>query len=217
MTAVDYDNFFVLLSLLGVLAVLYGLVSLTVYHNKSIATWDEPLGSWLVSHASPKANRLFSRITDLGSYKFVRFCTLLLSLVLILTGDWRRALIVIALFGASMLVMHFLKGMIPRERPDFPQNYLYGVEPSYPSGHTLLATAIYSFAGVLVFLYGHGTPVSWLGIIAFMALILLIGFSRVILGFHFLTDVIGGWIAGGILFVVVWMAGNYLLFNLGKF
>ncbi len=214
MTSIDYDSFFILLSLLLVLAILYGLVSLTVYRNNSIAGWDLPIGSWLVAHATPPANRLFSRITNLGSYKFIRFCTLLISLALVLNRDWRHALIAIALFGTSMLVMHFLKKIIPRERPNFPHNDLYGLDPSYPSGHTMLATAIYSLVGVLIFIYGRGGPISWAGLIGFMALILLVGFSRVFLGFHFLTDVIGGWIAGSILFVVVWMAGNYLLFSL---
>jgi len=217
MTAVDFDSFSILLSLLILLAVLYGVVSVTVYRNKALATWDIPVGSWLIAHATPWTNRLFSRITDLGSYKVVRFCTVLLSLVLFLLGDWRRALIAIALFGGSMLVMHFLKGIVPRERPNFPQNNLYGLDPSYPSGHTMLATAVYGLIAAVIFVYGRGTPLSWIGAFVFIGLVILIGFSRIYLGFHFLTDVIGGWIAGSILFVVVWMVGNFLLFNLKVF
>jgi undecaprenyl-diphosphatase len=105
-------------------------------------------------------------------------------------------LVAIALVGAG-LIDSSLKLLYARTRPaaffsDYPSPTSY----SFPSGHTLFATTF--FGGLAVLLWPrlrHPTArvLVWL---ACSALILLIGFSRVYLGVHYPSDVLGGLAAG---------------------
>ena len=67
-------------------------------------------------------------------------------------------------------------------------------EPAYPSGHTTDATAVLVTGAYLLARQGLATP----GVVAAAALVLALstGVSRVLLGWHWGTDVVGGWMAG---------------------
>ena len=67
-------------------------------------------------------------------------------------------------------------------------------EPAFPSGHTTDATAVLVTGAYLLVHQGIAAP----GIVATVALLLALstGVSRVLLGWHWATDVVGGWIAG---------------------
>jgi undecaprenyl-diphosphatase len=197
------------------LMVSYGLIAVAVLRNRSIANWDVPLGSWVVSQATPEKDRIFKLITDLGKYSVIRIGTFVVCAWLIVIGDWRRALMLLMLIGATMVANHFLKRFSSRTRPELPQNFLYGVDFSFPSGHTMLATAFYVMIAYLGFIYGRFTLLGWMIVALALILVLLIGLSRIYLGAHFMTDVLGGWTAGGLLFVIILLSGNILLFNRG--
>ena len=116
---------------------------------------------------------------------------------------WTRGalLVVVTLLGASLLD-GALKLLWGRQRPTaFFEHYPSPESFSFPSGHALFAPAF--FGGLAALLYrrlGH----TWLrvGVItAAVVVILLIGFSRIYLGVHYPSDVLGGFAAG-----VVWVS-----------
>src|SRR5207245_7103478 len=106
------------------------------------------------------------------------------------------ALILVAFLGSSSLSTG-TKLLVQRSRPDpvhspltRPQSY------SFPSGHALESTAVYvTLALVAAPRSSNSRARRWL-VLASLILMFFIGFSRVYLGVHYATDVIGGWAAG---------------------
>ncbi|MCA1679693.1 MAG: phosphatase PAP2 family protein, partial [Actinobacteria bacterium] len=99
---------------------------------------------------------------------------------------WRHGALVIAALGAS-LITTLLKHLFDRERPPT------GVEldPSFPSGHTAYATAVFG----LVFALTVRERRYWLAAICGL-IVAAMGPSRLLLGVHYLSDVLAGYAVG---------------------
>ena len=111
---------------------------------------------------------------------------------------WRRGalLVMITLLGAG-LIDGGLKLFFGRARPlPFFEDYPSPTSFSFPSGHTLFATAFFGGLAVLLWPRLRSPVVRVLVCLAAFALILLIGFSRIYLGVHYPSDVLGGFAAG---------------------
>jgi undecaprenyl-diphosphatase len=114
----------------------------------------------------------------------------------------RRRIIPGALILVAFLAAHGIsertKILVQRPRPD-PVHSPFTVKPqsySFPSGHALESTAVYiTLALVAIPRRSRPKVRNWL-VGGASILVFLIGFSRVYLGVHFVTDVIGGWAAG---------------------
>ncbi len=201
----------ILISLIFFLLILYAIVTVAVQNTRLVTEIDLNFGGWLLSKNRPGMLRLFNFLTELGTYKIIKYGTILFAGFLIIFGDWPRAILLVIIGAAATIINRYLKRIFPRIRPNFPQNYLYTVDLSYPSGHTMLATAFYGMLAYLAWVYGRGTWAGWIVFILLLVVILLIGFSRVYLGVHFVSDVIGGWIAGSLIILIGLLAGNYFL------
>jgi undecaprenyl-diphosphatase len=68
--------------------------------------------------------------------------------------------------------------------------------PSFPSGHALTSAVVYLTMGALLMRIARGRPSKYYCIGVAMFVTVLVGCSRVLLGVHYPTDVIGGWLIG---------------------
>lgn len=96
--------------------------------------------------------------------------------------------------GANSL----LKLVLKRVRPNTPfVSKMHFKTASFPSGHAFGSVAFYGLAAYLAYKY---LPVPWnvMAVGAIVLLILLIGLSRIYLGAHYPTDVLGGWLFGAL-------------------
>ncbi len=103
-------------------------------------------------------------------------------------------------FGVCSVLKAFLK----RDRPetDYVNNMFFDTF-SFPSGHAAGAIVSYGLLAYFAFLYLPG-PWNIVAVIALGLLIFLIGISRIYLGAHYPTDVVGGWLLGAVgLFVII--------------
>ena len=119
-----------------------------------------------------------------------------LVVVLLLVLRRHTDALIVAISLAPLLGLHALKEFIGRSRPDY---LLLGPKPEslgFPSGHSAYA---FIFGGVLIYLVGQLVPAPafrrWLQA-GLVALILAMGASRVYLGVHWPSDVIGGYLYG---------------------
>lgn len=147
--------------------------------------------------ASPFLNGFFNTITDLGSPTGLVLFTVVITLCLIYLGKRREGLFL----GATMLVgwglMHEIKALLARPRP-VGEHLTYATGFSFPSGHSMLSFVFYGFIVYLLVASGRVKNKTALVVVA-AVLIVLIGISRVYLNVHYASDVVGGFLIGGVL------------------
>ncbi|MEU5273747.1 phosphatase PAP2 family protein [Streptomyces hygroscopicus] len=116
---------------------------------------------------------------------------------------WRRevrpALWVAVTAAAGTALQQLVKAAVGRERPQWSNPVDSAHYAAFPSGHALSATV--AFGLLLWLLTLHGAPAKWLRpAVAVAAVSLLgVGFTRLYLGVHWPSDVLGGWLLGAAL------------------
>ena len=195
------------------LALLFLATAAAVLTPNAITHLDLQFSRWVIDRTTPAGDQIFNDISDMGEYLVIRAGTVVVDLYLLYRGEWRRALLFTGLIAVSVLLNPVVKDIILRPRPPFPQDYLYGKDPSFPSGHTMLSASFYAMIAYFGWIFGRRAWVRW-GIAALCGLlVLLIGISRVYLGVHFFTDVLGGWAIGGMLFLLALLIGYALFYR----
>ena len=121
--------------------------------------------------------------------------------LILTTSNILSALALVCVIPFGMVLPPLLKIVFVRHRPYFVDPILIFQDYSFPSGHALAATLLYGlFAVFTVLAFDTWLPRA-LAILGASVMILLIGFSRLYLGAHYLSDVLGGVAAG-----VAWLA-----------
>jgi membrane-associated phospholipid phosphatase len=161
----------------------------------------------LKEQASPLFDMLMNNVSDLGEIAFAVTLTAIAMLTFAIQRKWLEAIFMLAT-TSSVLLAFVLKDLIQRPRP-FPLNQnapglIQSInEYSYPSGHVLFFVVFFGFFAYLAWLHFTG----WIRVIVIAicgALILLIGPSRIFLGAHWASDVLGSYIIGAIwLFLLI--------------
>ncbi len=137
-------------------------------------------------------------ITNIGDPRVLLVICVSLSVILVLR-HYKAEAMTIAIAGFGALGLNFvLKNLFARARPELWSRIVDVTNYSFPSGHAMLSMVMYGLLGYLLATRFY----QWRGVIATIStlLILLIGFSRLYLGVHWFTDVIGGYAAG-----LVWL------------
>lgn len=112
-----------------------------------------------------------------------------------------RVSLALLLSFAALGVSVFLKLVLRRERPEtlYAANMLFK-SYSFPSGHSFGSIVLYGLLAYLAHVY-FADPVALIIAICLGILIFLIGLSRVYLGAHYVFDVLGGWLLGGLMLI----------------
>ncbi|MDX6318677.1 MAG: hypothetical protein QOD35_2077 [Nocardioidaceae bacterium] len=124
----------------------------------------------------------------------------LLAAVLAIRGRVRVALWIVAVVAVSRAATFVMKNSVQRQRPDVPHQ-IGGY--SFTSGH---ASAIAALVGVLVVLTTQSVQRRWLRrwlTVVWLGLALLVGLDRVLLGAHYPSDVVAGWLLGALTVVAL--------------
>ena len=157
---------------------------------------DVQLSHWLHAHGTASLTQAMLVLTTLGATWFVISVAIPFLIFLI----WRRrfywvAITISSVFG-GMLLNRSLKFVFHRPRPRFDDPILSLTSYSFPSGHTMAATVLF---GVLAVYFSTRTTIVRQRVLIMLGAILaivLVAFSRVYLGAHYLTDVIAAMAEG---------------------
>ena len=170
-------------------SVLFGLLAALVT-NGVTNTFDETVLLWINQHASPAFDTLFTIITQFGDAVFVTLASLVIILVLLFRKQPLKALFVAIGVGGAVLLSVILKPLFDRSRPDLWEWLVHETSLSFPSGH---ATASMALALCCVAVLWR-TRFHVVSLVLAPLYVALIGLSRLYLGVHFPTDILGGWL-----------------------
>ncbi|MHB8072955.1 phosphatase PAP2 family protein [Desulfosporosinus fructosivorans] len=168
-----------------------------LYHE--LGMFDKVIGELIRGFTTPSLTSVAIIITYLGSAYIEIALMFILGAVLLfrLKHIWETVLLAISLSGAWLLNI-ILKELFRRARPDIVHLVQAGGY-SFPSGHSMVAVAFYGVIGYLIWLnLRNRSKPSWYVVVFTFALILAIGISRIYLGVHFASDVIAGYVTGGV-------------------
>ena len=179
------------------MVVLYICISLFVILTILVLTKIvNPLDSYMESFAigirNDKLTTLMNTITNIArAYSLIAISILLLFII----KDKRIPISIAINLVAVFLTSQVFKLIFRRARPD-GLSLVSASGYSYPSGHTMVSTAYFTFIVYLLCKRIKNKLVKTLLIVFSTIMILLIGFSRVYLGVHYFSDVIGGFLLG---------------------
>lgn len=160
--------------------------------------FDLGIMSAIHRQASPALNHLMFAFTDIGSAGPV-FALLAACLAWLLLTHHRRDAIGLASTVIGALILNqALKVWFQRQRPTVPWALAHERSFSFPSGHAMMGMVVFGMLAYLLYRHLHSRLACVLDILIAAIAIVGIGLSRVYLGVHYPTDILGGWIGGGV-------------------
>lgn len=170
-------------------------------YTKSV---DNDLYQFIMKMKTNQVTDFFKAITKLGNLSELIIMSLIF---LIIVRDEKGIMVIINIINVQLLNV-IVKWIVKRNRPTglrlIEESYY-----SYPSGHAMLTFIIYGFLIYLIYKKMHNKPLKWIFIIMVILIIMMIGVSRIYLGVHYFTDVIGGYL----LSLIYLMIGNKIWRN----
>jgi membrane protein DedA with SNARE-associated domain/membrane-associated phospholipid phosphatase len=177
---------------------LFGGLAEDLLTGDPIVRFDRALDDYLHAHATPPLTTFFLIVTAFGSIEVI----VLLGVVMATFLAWGRRWLFLgswlAAVAGSAVLNQVLKGVFARPRPHFAHPLLVETSYSFPSGHAMESFVVYGMLAYFAVL-ALRTWESRVGVVFGAALlVVLIGFSRMYLGVHYLSDVLAGYAAGGV-------------------
>ncbi len=180
-----------------VLFVLFGILTLAVMGSPTDAGGLASLGTSLFDFT-----RTHALVADgaralsfIGNDAIAGLVVVVAALVLFFRRHRALAVFVVLSAGIGVVLATIVKELVDRGRPASDGVLAMATSPSYPSGHACAGITVYASIGIAVLLIVHAGWGKAAGIILIVVGV-LIGVSRILLGVHWVSDVMGGWLLG---------------------
>ena len=179
---------------------IFGAIASDVAGNETIVRFDVAIEAAIHANTNPGLVQGMIILSLAGSQLIV-IAAIVLGAFLALRRNWRDLLLLIVAVGGEELVNILFKNAFNRPRPVFSDPLALAAGFSFPSGHAMGSMVFYGL--IAYFLMRRSKPIlERIMIVLTAALIVsIIGFSRVYLGLHYPSDVLGGYSAG-----LAWLA-----------
>lgn len=186
--------------LLTLLVKQYEYFKIDIYVTKNIQIIDQ---GWF--------NFLMVWISTVGNIFFGSIILSIFWLYFILVKRFRESLMLLVSSFGALFLSEILKTLVNRPRPDpdlINQASRFTESDSFPSGHVMFAMGLYGFLFFLSYSEFKKGKLRNLAIGGLFSLIFLMGLSRIYLGAHWLSDVLGAYLLG-----FMWLSAVVLVFK----
>lgn len=193
-----------------VFTVLFAIDALLVASGAT-AAFDLNVKALAASHTSEVLTAAAGMATSFGTAPWLVGVAVLAGLLAARAGPRAHSILPILPLVVTWLTDPLLKSIFLRPRPTtepWPPGFFGNDQYSFPSGHAMNSMALYFLLACWAWAYA---PIRWRYPLAALAILasLAIGLSRIVLGVHWTSDVVGGWLAGAAvasIVVLVWEA-----------
>lgn len=184
---------------------LFGGITEDVINADPIVRLDARVAAFFATYREPGLAEVFVWLTLLAKGQVVGAIAVAAGAIFLLWGERHRIVpLLVTVLGAEA-TMQAVKRLVDRPRPGLEFAYYLEKSFSFPSGHATQAMALYGF---LVYALARAAR-TWTRrvpiILAGLLVVLSVGLSRMYLGVHYLSDVLGGYLVG-LLWLIIGIA-----------
>ncbi|MEV1289564.1 phosphatase PAP2 family protein [Micromonospora sp. NPDC049679] len=201
------------LAAVGAAGVGFGVLLMLVrFHFTPLYTFDQGVAEWLNEQIAPHHPlvTVLQAVSSLGGRPIMIWLVGAAVVGLFIRRQPRLAIYLIVTGIGALLLDPSLKLLVGRLRPIVEVPVLHAPGNSFPSGHALGSMVVYG-ALLLVFLPALGRRSRGFAAALVATVVVAVGFTRIALGVHFVSDVLGGWLVG-----VAWLGVTAYAFRLWR-
>ena len=166
------------------------VVAWNVVDRTALVVIDAKLATWLHAHGSPGLTRFFLGVTHVNSIAGVSLLAFLFALVLARMREWYWVLTLVSALTGGLALNVLLKLAYQRARPVFDKPLVELATYSFPSGHTAGAVLFYGVLAAFLVSRFYDRRKRAACVVAAVIAVVLVAFSRMYLGAHYLSDVL---------------------------
>lgn len=159
-------------------------------------TVDENVLRWIAARRTPALNEAMLEITTIGSGIPLILMVIVAAVFLWFTKHHWSVLFLLLATGGGQVINRLLKAYFNRDRPSVVEWGHFVDTASFPSGHAMSSFIVYLTMAYLVARIAPNVALKRFTWGLAIVMVLAVGFTRMYLGVHYPTDVIGGFIAG---------------------
>lgn len=179
-----------------------GAISQKVTSQDPLTRFDVSVLETMHRHGSPLGLAVAGAVSHVGSPAAMTLLAITGTIFLSALGEWIVLGGWIAAFAGASLIDEWLKLTIQRPRPGYAAALIHHGSWSFPSGHAMGALVGYGMLAYVLCLLAtrDRSHRAWI-VVGLTLLVVAIGVSRLYLGVHYFSDVMGGFAAG-----VLWLS-----------
>ena len=178
-------------------SLIFGALAYNVDTNGPLLQWDQPLTKTLHTEAEntpARINEYFIFGFFVGK-ELIQVIAAILILYFLHKRYWRELAMVLIGFGGGGLIWYSLSRYFDRVRPS-AQIGIVVHDPSFPSGHTLTSVVCYGLLAYMLVPIMPSRFWKWFVVVMSVLIMAFVGFGRLFLGGHYLTDIVAGYALG---------------------
>ncbi len=183
-------RFWIAIAVLLAASASFAVIAHSVVTAAPILKQDLQVSVWLHTHGSPAFSAFLYAITQVHSPVGMTIIAVLLGLWLWKSGHPYWMLSLALAVPGGMLMNTIVKELVNRARPTWDDPILTLTSASFPSGHAAGATLFYGFVAAFMVWSVKGPWSRALAVACCALMVAVVGFSRIYLGVHYLSDVL---------------------------